>query len=102
MSHKTGLYSIVKTRSANLSVWWAGSELPPMVYPHKFVCAVGKISTSNDGTHIRVQQAIPFNPKHGYWSVVSPLYNYLWHFLEDPEQWCTPQQLEPFRLRRFE
>ncbi len=102
MSHKTGLYSIVKTRTSNLSIWWAGGVLPPMIYPHKIVCGVGKIATINDGELIRINEAVPIMPKYSYWSVMGPLYKYLWHFLEDPEQWCTPEQLEPFKLRRYE
>ena len=102
MSHRSNFYSIVKTRSAHLGVWWAGGILPPMVYPGRIVCGVGKISTSNNGEHFRVQQAIPFKPEHRYWGTVGPIYKYLWSFLEDPAQWCTPEQLEPFKLRRLE
>ncbi len=102
MSHRTDFYSIVRTSSAHIGVWWAGGVLPPMVYPGKFVCGVGKVSTSNNGEFIRVQQAIPFKDKFRYWSTVGPIYKYLWNFLEDPAQWCTPEQLEPFKLRRYE
>lgn len=102
MSHRTGMYSMVKTQSAQLAVWWAGGVLPPMIYPMRICCGVGKISTSNGGTLVTVQQAIPFKEKHGYWGVVGPIYKYLWNFLEDPEQWCDEEQLRPFKLRRYE
>ena len=85
---KADTYSLVRTRTANLRVWWAGGGLPPMVYVGNKVNFVGRLLTHDEGKYMRISDAVPFEGK--YWKVIEPLYAYLWHFLEDPRDWCDP------------
>jgi len=99
---KSDFYSVVKTKGALLRVWWAGDTIPPMIYQTRIVCGVGKLTTMNSGEIFRVKDAVPFKPEHKYWKTVNPIYNYLWNFLEDPEQWCDPHHLAKYKLVRID
>lgn len=95
---KATSYSLVRTKSANLRVWWAGGVLPPSAFVGNLICGVGKISTYNEGTIFRVNDAVPFKKK--YWKVVDPIYRHLWQFLDDPAEWCGPDYIDKHKLKR--
>lgn len=97
MHTKSGRYSVVLTRTAALRVFWAGNILPPTVFPHKMVCAVGKLVSYDEGREYRVMNAVPFT--QSFWSVVGPIYRHLWQYLEDPGEWVSPEDLKNLRLR---
>jgi hypothetical protein len=86
---KADSYSLVRTRTANLRVYWAGGVLPPSVFVGNTVNFAGRLITLNEGKIMRISDAVPF--PGAFWSIVEPLYAYLWHFLEDPREWCSAE-----------
>ena len=96
---KATSYSLIATKSANLRVWWVGGVLPPMVFVGNVICGVGKIVTYNEGRDWRVSDAVPLQKK--YWTIVNPIYNHLWRYLEDPREWCGDEYLDRHRWKEY-
>ena len=57
MYGKDDTYSIIKTKSASVFVWWADMKVP--VVPGKTVCLVGRLATVNNGQYFKVIDAVP-------------------------------------------
>lgn len=99
--HKaSAYYSLVRTRTANLRVWWAGGILPPSVFVGNKVNFIGRLITEDEGKRFKISDAIPFQGK--YWKVIEPLYAYLFHFTDDPRTWCPPEIVDKQRWRSYE
>lgn len=71
--------------------------LPPMVYVGNKINFIGRIVTEDEGRRFFVRDAVPF--LGSYWKVASPLYKYLWHYLENPLEWIKPDMLDKVKLR---
>lgn len=86
---KAGAPTLIKTRSANLRVYWAGGALPPNVFVGSQVVAVGKIITYDQGKIWRVSDAIPIASE--WKKFIGPLYRYLEKHAADPFEWIPPE-----------
>ena len=92
-------YSVVKTKTALLRVFWAGGELPPDIYAGSLVCAVGKVITYDNGRDWRVSDALPLVGED--WSpMMKPIYERLFLFAADPAEWCPKEVINMYRYRR--
>lgn len=89
----------MRTRTANLRVWWAGGILPPSVYVSRKVNFIGRLITMDEGKMLRISDAVPFEGR--YWKIIDPVYAYLFHFLDDPREWCTPEIIDKQRWRAY-
>lgn len=56
---KADSYSLIKTRTANLRVWWVEGILPPDVYVGRMVCGAGRIKTWDGGNKWAIVDAVP-------------------------------------------
>ena len=95
---KNGHYSVLKTKTATVRVWWAGGILPPDVFVGQIVCVVGKIITYDNGRDWRVSDALPLE---GEWhEIMEPLFRRLFMFAGDPAEWCPKEVIDMYRNRR--
>lgn len=91
-------YTLVRTKSAHLKVWWAGGALPPDVLVGKMVNVVGRVITYDGGRDWRISDALPIP---GSWKgILGPMFDYLAHFVADPAGWCSPEVLKMYREGR--
>lgn len=92
---KAGTYCLVKTKSANLRVYWAGGVLPPGIYVGRMVNAIGKIITYDQGRDWRVSDALPIPAN---WAeLMKPVFEYFEQHVADPAEWVPPEVLEMYR-----
>jgi hypothetical protein len=96
---KNGHYSVLKTRTATLRVWWAGGILPPDVFVGQIVCAVGKIVTYDNGRDWRVSDALPL-AGDSWHEIMEPVFRRLFMFAGDPAEWCPKEVIDMYRKRR--
>ena len=57
---KADSYSLIRTKTANLRVAWAGGGMPPDVYIGRTVAGAGKLKTWDGGTETMIVDAVPF------------------------------------------
>lgn len=95
---KANTYSLIRTKSAILRVWWAGGVLPPDIYVGAMVCAVGKIVTYDNGRDWRVSDALPLIGED--WPpLMRPIFQRLFMFAADPATWCPKEVIDMYRSR---
>lgn len=94
---KSGKYSILRTKTATLRVWWAGGVLPPDIFVGHKVRVVGKIVTYDDGRDFRVSDAIPLT--ESWKEVMDPIFERLWLFAADPAEWVPQEVIDMYRKR---
>lgn len=94
---KAGSYSLIRTRTANLRVYWLEDMLPPDVYVGRTVCAAGRIKTYDGGRQVVVVDAVPIPEGRAamrrYMALVDKT-------LAKPADWC-PDLLDRIRQRRL-
>lgn len=95
---KYDTYSLVRTKTALLRVWWAGGVLPPDVFVGHTVCAVGKLVTYDNGRDWRITDALPM--PHEWKEIMRPVYRRLFEFCADPAEWCPKAVIDMYRFRR--
>jgi hypothetical protein len=87
-------YSLIKTRTANLRVYWAGGVLPPDVFRGDYVCVMGKIVTYENGTVWRIGDALVID---GDWpQVMHPILAQISQSTRDPAEWMDEEKLEKY------
>lgn len=82
---KADSYSVIKTRTANLRVHWAGNMLPPAVYVGQTVCAAGRLTTYDGGRMVLVTEAVPIPAGRDAMRRFAPLLDEL---CANPAEWC--------------
>jgi len=87
-------YALVKTRSAELRVYWAGGVLPPDVFVGHTVNAMGKIVTYERGTLHRVADALIIDSD--WQETMQPIFAALSQKTRDPAEWMDDEQLEKY------
>lgn len=92
---KADSYSLVKTRTANLRVHWAGDTLPPDVFVGYPVCAAGRVKSYNGGRDIFVVDAVPIP---GGRKELQKFMKLLKEVCADPSDWA-PEVLDGRRRR---
>lgn len=93
---KANTYSLIRTKTALLRVWWAGGLLPPDIFVGSLVCAVGKIVTYENGRDWRVSDALPLFGEE--WKpMMAPIYERLFSFAADPADWVPQETLQMYR-----
>lgn len=93
---KDNRYTIVKTPTAILRVWWAGGELPPDVYYGKPVAFMGVLVTSNGGVYHRIRGAVPFNKSYSH--IMPAVRDYLWSHVDDPREYAIDGWLDKLSI----
>ena len=87
-------YCLIKTRTAQLRVYWAGGVLPPDVFVGDTVSLMGKIVTYERGTIIRIGDALVIE---GDWpQVMHPVLAQISQATRDPAEWMDDEQLEKY------
>ena len=89
---RTGSYTLIRTRSANIRVWWVGYQLPPSVFVGNIVSFIGRFSTYNEGKMFRVVDALPFDGN--FQEISRPIVKYLIQFCDDPRDWLEKEALD--------
>jgi hypothetical protein len=98
---RNGAYSVLKTKTATIRVWWAGAILPPDIYVGDMVCVVGKIVTYDNGRDWRITDALPLNVGGAPWGeMMEPIFRRLFMFAGDPAEWCPKEVIDMYRKRR--
>lgn len=90
--YKKDAYTLVKTKSAEVRVLWAGKMLPPSVYVGKTVHFIGRFQTFQDGKVFRVVDALPLDGN--YREIMRPVIPYFYHFAQDPRDWAEQESLD--------
>lgn len=93
---KAGSYSLIRTRTANLRVYWAGKTMPPEVYVGHTVCFAGKIKTYDGGRLVLVVDAVPLTDGQKAMQRFTSLVR---KTSADPTSWA-PHLLDGFRRRK--
>ena len=93
---KADSYSLIKTRSANLRVYWLEGIMPPDVFVGRMVCAVGRIKTWDGGKLWAIVDAVPLTGKRPLKRLMSAIDR----TVADPLEWC-PDLLDRIRRRRL-
>lgn len=96
---KTGHFSLIRTKTATVRVWWAGGVLPPDVFVGQLVCVVGKIVTYDNGRDWRVSDALPLQGE-SWQEIMKPVFQRLFMFAGDPAEWCPKEVIDMYRNRR--
>ena len=99
-SAKNNHYSVIRTKSAVLRVWWAGGIVPPDVFPGTYVMAVGKIVTYDNGKDHRVSDALILNPAFSWKNIMNVIYQRLFKFSKDPAKWVPKEVIDMYRFKR--
>ena len=97
---KNHFYSVVRTKSATLRVWWAGGIVPPDVYPGTYVMVAGKIVTYDNGKDHRVSDALLLNAAFSWKRIMVPVYQQLFRFSKDPANWVPKEVIDMYRFKR--
>src|SRR5689334_18266168 len=95
--HRSGKYSVVKTKTAILRVWWAGGMLPPDIFVGQKIRALGKLVTYDEGRDCRVSDALPLT--ESWKEVMEPVFRQLWMYCADPAEWVPREVLDMYRNR---
>lgn len=82
---KADSYSLIRTKTANLRVAWAGGGMPPDVYIGRTVAGAGKLKTWDGGRMVMVVEAVPFPDGRKALQAFAPLLDEL---AADPTDWA--------------
>jgi hypothetical protein len=92
---KAGSYSLVKTRTADLRVHWAGGDMPPDVFVGSTVCAAGRIKTYDGGRMWLIVDAVPIPEGQ---KAMQRFMSLVRKTQADPIEWA-PHLLDKFRRK---
>lgn len=98
-SAKNGHYSLLRTKTATVRVWWAGGIVPPEVFVGQVVCVAGKIITYDNGRDWRVSDALHLSGDSWY-GIMEPIFRRLFMYAGDPAEWCPKEVIDMYRKRR--
>ncbi len=94
--YKTGVYTLVHTKSADIRVKWAGDILPPGIYVGQRVNLFGRFKTYNDGKIFMVVDALPF--QGSYREIAKPALHHLYAHADDPRDWSEAESIKNFHI----
>jgi hypothetical protein len=92
---KAGSYSLIKTRTANMRVHWAGGDMPPDVFVGHTICAAGRIKTYDGGRLWMVVDAVPLTDGQ---AAMRRFMSLVRKTSADPIDWA-PHLLDKFKRR---
>ena len=94
---KSGVYTLVKTKSAEIRVYWAGDLLPPNVFIGKVVHFFGRFKTYNEGRIFMVTEALAF--QGAYRDIAKPILKLLYSVADDPRDWAEKESLDKLLIQ---
>lgn len=94
---KAGSYSLIKTRTANLRVFWLEDAMPPDVFIGRTVCGAGRMKTYDGGARVHIVDAVPMPAGR---EAMKKFMELVAQSIDDPTKW-VPDLLDRIFRRRL-